>query len=49
MTEKEEDISDDELDDLLDKTFEKQDMIHKKCEIRDDPAKKQKQWDKKYK
>ncbi|TXT64296.1 MAG: hypothetical protein BAJALOKI3v1_230027 [Promethearchaeota archaeon] len=44
-----EDISEEDLDDLLDKTFAMQDQIHHKCEIRDDPKKKQEEWDKKYK
>jgi len=46
---KKEDLSDEELDELLDKTFEMQDQIHHKCEIRDDPRKKQDEWNKKYK
>ncbi len=40
MAKKKENISEDELDDLLDQAFEKQDIIHHKCQIRDDPAKK---------
>ncbi len=48
MTKKKDKISEDDLDDLLDQAFEKQDMIHHKCKIRDDPAKKQEEWNKKY-
>lgn len=48
MTKKKENLSEDELDELLDQTFENQDMIHHKCQIRDDPAKKQAEWEKKY-
>lgn len=46
---KKEDISEEDLDDLLDKTFAIQDQVHHKCEIRDDPKSKQEEWDKKYK
>jgi len=49
MTKKKDNISEDELDDLLDQVFEKQDMIHQKCKIKDDPSKKQEEWNKKYK
>jgi len=45
---KKENLSEDDLDALLDQTFEKQDLIHHKCQIRDDPAKKQAEWKKKY-
>ncbi|GAH72846.1 unnamed protein product [marine sediment metagenome] len=48
MSKKKEKIFEDELEDLLDQTFENQDMIHHKCQIRDDPAKKQAEWKKKY-
>lgn len=48
MSEKKENNSEDELDDLLDQTFNNQDLIHHKCQIRDDPAKKQEDWKKKY-
>ena len=48
MSEKKENNIEDELDDLLDQTFEKQDLIHHKCQLRDDPAKKQAEWKKKY-
>lgn len=46
---KKEDLSDEDLDKLLDKTFKMQDQIHHKCEIRDDPKRKQEEWNKKYK
>ena len=36
--------NDDELDDLLEKEWEKQDQIHRKCKIKDDPSLKQKKW-----
>ncbi len=45
---KEKEKSEDDLDDLLDQEFLKQDEIHHKCEMRDDPIKKQKEWEKKY-
>ncbi len=50
MAKKKENLSEDELDDddLLDQTFKNQDIIHHKCQIRDDPAKKQAEWEKKY-
>lgn len=48
MSKKKENISEDELDDLLDQAFERQDMILHKCRIRDDPAKKQAEWERKY-
>ena len=35
MSEKKEEISDDELDDLLDKQFEMQDQIHRKCVMKE--------------
>ncbi len=46
---KKKDLSEYELDELLDQTFKRQGMIHHKCQIRDDPAKKQAEWNKKYK
>lgn len=48
MTKKKEDISEDELDDLLDQAFENQDAMHHKCQMRDDPVKKQVEWKEKY-
>ena len=48
MSEKKENNSEDELDDLLDQAFERQDIIHHKCKIRDDPAKKQAEWKNKF-
>ena len=49
MTEKKSDEeTDDEVDDELDRAFAMQDMIHHKCKIRDDPKKKQEEWEKKY-
>ncbi len=48
MSKKKEKISEDDLEDLLDQTFKNQDMIHHKCQIRDDPAKKQVEWKKKH-
>ncbi len=48
MSKKKEKISEDELEDLLDQAFENQDLIHHKCQIRDDPTKKQTEWKKKY-
>ena len=48
MAKKKENLSEDELDDLLEQAFKGQDIIHHKCQIRDDPAKKQAEWKKKY-
>ena len=47
MLKKKENISEDELDDLLDQAFERQNMSLHKCGIRDDPAKKQAEWERK--
>ncbi|MFX0057133.1 MAG: hypothetical protein ACFE85_01810 [Candidatus Hodarchaeota archaeon] len=38
----------DELDDLLEKEWEKQDQIHRKCKMKDDTSLKQKKWKEKY-
>ena len=48
MNDKKEDNSEEDLDDLLDRTFEKQDILHHKCQMRDDQATKQAEWKKKY-
>lgn len=48
MAEEKKETTEDDLDDLLDQAFEKQDLIHHKCQMRDDPAKKQKEWEKKF-
>lgn len=48
MPNKKKELSEDDLDDLLDQTFAKQDQIHHKCEMRDDPKKKQKEWEEKF-
>ncbi len=49
MAKKKKNLSEDELDDdLLDQTLKNQDLIHHKCQIRDDRAKKQAEWEKKY-
>ncbi len=48
MAKKKKDLSEEDLDKLLDQTFAKQDEIHHKCQIREDPAKKQAEWEKKY-
>ncbi len=37
MSEKNENIEEDELDDLLEKQWEKQDLIHKSCKMKDKP------------
>ena len=47
MSEKEKDESEDDLDDLLDQTFERQGLIHHKCQMRDDSDKKKKNGKKK--
>lgn len=48
MPEKKKDISEKDLDDLLDQAFESQDLIHHTCHMRDDPEKKKAEWEKKY-
>ena len=48
MSNKKQDTSEDDLDDLLDQAFENQDLIHHKCQMRDDPEKKRAEWEKKY-
>jgi len=48
MAKEKKDLSEEDLDDLLDQTFAKQDEIFHKCEMRDDPKKKQKEWEEKY-
>ena len=48
MAEEKKDISENELDDLLDQAFENQDLIHHKCQMRDDPEKKKAEWEQKY-
>ncbi|MFW9902649.1 MAG: hypothetical protein ACFFDY_15380 [Candidatus Thorarchaeota archaeon] len=48
MSEKKKNEPEDDLDDLLDQAFENQDMIHHKCQMRDNSAKKQAEWNKKY-
>jgi hypothetical protein len=39
----------DDLDDLVDKTFELQDRIHPRCKISDNNIERQKKWNEKYK
>ena len=49
MSEKKSDKKTNEnIDDELDRVFAMQDKVHKKCKIRDDPKKKQEEWEKKY-
>jgi hypothetical protein len=48
MANKKKELSEEDVDDLLDQAFAKQDQIHHKCEMRDDPKKKQKEWEEKY-
>ncbi|MFW9942143.1 MAG: hypothetical protein ACFFFT_13975 [Candidatus Thorarchaeota archaeon] len=48
MSEKKGKKSENELDDLLDQAFERQELIHRKCKMRDDPVIKQAEWNKKY-
>lgn len=48
MSNKKKDLSEEDLDDLLDQTITKQDQIFHKCQMRDDPEKKQKEWEEKY-
>ncbi len=48
MPDKKKELSEDDLDDLLDQTFAKQDQIFHKCEMMDDPKKKRKEWEEKY-
>lgn len=43
------DNENDELDDLLDKTFEMQDQIHPRCRISDNHEERIKRWNEKYK
>ncbi|MFX1337227.1 MAG: hypothetical protein ACFFDK_01315 [Promethearchaeota archaeon] len=40
---------DDDLDDLLDNTFELQDRIHPRCKISNNATERQKRWNEKYK
>lgn len=50
MTKKDKKSDDyEELDDLLDKTFEIQDRIHPRCKISDTTKERQKRWNEKYK
>lgn len=49
ISEKNSDDDYDDLDDALEKQWEMQDQIHKKCKIRDDPEEKLKRWNEKYK
>jgi len=48
MVEKKKDLSEEDLDELLDQAFAQQDQIQHKCKIRDDPAIKQEEWEEKY-
>lgn len=49
LSQEKEDCRDaDDLDDVLEKQWEMQDQIHKKCKIKDDPSKKLKMWNEKY-
>jgi len=38
----------DDLDDLLEKEFERQDQMHPKCRISDSPEERKKRWKEKY-
>jgi len=48
MSEKKKKEPEDDLDALLDQAFENQDIIHHKCQMRDNLVKKQAEWNKKY-
>lgn len=48
MSDEQEKDTEDDVDDLLDAAFAQQDLIHHKCQMRDDPAKKKEEWEKKY-
>ena len=49
MSKKEKELSEeDDLDDLLDEVFEKQDQIHPRCKVSDDTDEKKKRWKEKY-
>ncbi|MHA1726305.1 MAG: hypothetical protein ACTSYC_06190 [Promethearchaeota archaeon] len=48
MGKNKEKLTDKELDELLDQEFSRQEEIHHKCKIRDDPIKKQRKWKEKY-
>ncbi|MFX1589152.1 MAG: hypothetical protein ACFFC1_13445 [Promethearchaeota archaeon] len=48
MNKEEKEREDDELDDLLEKEWEKQDQIHRKCKMKDDPVLKKKKWEEKF-
>lgn len=39
----------DDMDDLLEKEFERQDQMHPRCRISDDDKERQKRWNEKYK
>ena len=48
VNKEEKESEDDELDDLLEKEWEKQDQIHRKCKMKDDPVLKQQKWKEKF-
>jgi hypothetical protein len=45
---KDENNEDADLDDLLEKQWEMQDQIHRKCKMKDNPEEKFKKWKQKY-
>ncbi|MGV9172308.1 MAG: hypothetical protein ACOC44_18950 [Promethearchaeia archaeon] len=47
MKKKENNLEED-IDNLLDQALKNQANIHHRCKIRDDPAKKKKEWEEKY-
>ena len=48
MSENDKEIKDDNLEDELEKQWEKQDQIHKVCKMKGDTEEKQKKWKEKY-
>ncbi|MHA1805447.1 MAG: hypothetical protein ACTSU4_13095 [Promethearchaeota archaeon] len=48
MVNNKEEPIDEKLEELLDQEFSRQNEIHHKCKMRDDPIKKQREWKEKY-
>ncbi len=48
MSDKDKETKDDDLEDELEKQWEKQDQIHKVCKMKGDTEEKQKKWKEKY-
>jgi len=48
MSDKESTDPEEDLDDELERQWEAQDLIHKKCKMKDDPEKKLREWKEKY-